>query len=208
VDLDDVLAETAQHLVGALARHFGRVRRFEDTLHFDLQRAFGLSAAEHESFMELVHRDDELEAIAPRPGAATVLERWRAAGCEVAVMTGRPPSTEAVSRRWLARHGFAHDRLGFVDKYGRRDWRGGRRRGLPLAALAGHGFSLAVEDSPSTASFLAGRLRVPVALLDRPWNRDPEALGSDARARVVRCRDWSEVAGRFPVAADAVRRPA
>ena len=64
--------------------------------------------------------------------------------------------------------------------------------------LAGLGFALAVEDSLEMAALLAERCGVPVALMDRPWNRDLSGLGPAARAGIVRCHGWAELAEPFP----------
>ena len=144
--------------------------------------------------MHEAHLPERLEAVEPMAGAVPALEAWRESGYEIAVMTGRPPRTEALSRRWLARRDIPHDSLQSVDKYG--------RSGLyeaddpdsvvALADLPADGFSLAVEDHLEIATRLAQQLTAPVALLDRPWNRYAESPG------VTRFRDWGEIYARFP----------
>ena len=59
-------------------------------------------------------------------------------------------------------------------------------------------FSLAVEDSLDVAALLVERCGVPVALMDRPWNRDVDRLSERARSGIVRCGDWREILSRFP----------
>ena len=199
VDLGDVLGETVATLLRLLERLHGRRLALDDVSVFDLERAFGLDASTWEEFMRAAHADEVLLEIAPRPGAARVLRRWSDAGHPVAVVTGRPPSTEALSRRWLEHHAIPHHDVHFVDKYGRPDWRGGTRRALPLEEVTRMSCSLVVEDSLGTAAFMAERLRVPVALLDRPWNRDERGLSEEARGRITRCADWEEVEARFPL---------
>lgn len=199
VDFDDVLCETTRSFVGIVERHFGRRVPFEALHSFDLCESFGLRRDEYAELMRLVHTPEVLSAFEPRAGARQVLEAWTAAGYEIAVMTGRPPSSSLVSRTWLATHGVPHATLSFVDKYGRPDpnpesLRAGSVPVVALDGLAQQAFALAVEDSPEMATFLAGELGVPVALLDRPWNRGR----ADDVPRIVRCRSWSEVAAAFP----------
>ncbi len=198
VDLDDVLAETTRTLLDCFAEHFGRRLELEQVVSFDLAVSLGIDAETYTRFMQLVHDDAVLFRMAPRRDAEAVLSTWHHAGCEISVMTGRPPSTATISRRWLSTHRMPHHRLGFVDKYGRPDWRGGDEPAIPLEELPAMGFDLVVEDSLRTAAFLAERLDVPVVLMDRPWNRDLAALPERTRERIVRCRDWSDVAERFP----------
>jgi uncharacterized HAD superfamily protein len=197
VDLDDVLAQTVRGLLDLLERHTGRRLAEEEVASFDLAQAFGLAPRDFEAFMRLAHRPEELAALAPTPGAAAALGAWQARGYGVFVMTGRPPSSEEASKRWLEAQGMPHSSLACVDKYARPDWGGAGRRPLPLDALAQLDFQLAVEDSLAMAAFLVERCGVPVALLDRPWNRDLRGLAPATAARIARCRDWEELLERF-----------
>lgn len=192
VDLDDVLCETTRRLAELVQREFGRRVRFDEIRSFDLGQSFGLDATELEAFMRAVHRPEVLGGLEPRRGAVEAVAGWAAAGYEIAVVTGRPPSSREVSREWLERCGVPHHALWCVDKYARRDPDGEGEPALELAELARHDFALAVEDSPGMASFLAERA-VPVALLDRPWNR-----GLETGSAIVRCRSWAEVVASFP----------
>jgi uncharacterized HAD superfamily protein len=198
VDLDDVLSQTIRGLIALLEREHGRRVREEDIRHFDLGRSFGLAPAELDAFMRCAHRPEELGALEPSPGAAAALESWTAGGHEVFVMTGRPPSSEASSRRWLEAHGMSHARLASVDKYGRPDRDSSDKAPLSLDALGRFDFSLAVEDSLDTAIHLAERCQLPVALIDRPWNRDVAGLSEGTLGLIVRCSSWEELLLRFP----------
>jgi hypothetical protein len=64
-----------------------------------------------------------------------------------------------------------------VDKYGRFPTE--NVRAMRLEDLTRQEFCWAVEDSLPMARFLAGRMKLPVALIDRPLNRcesDPEGV--------------------------------
>ncbi len=195
VDFDDVLCETTRAFVGIVERHFGRHVPFEALHSFDLRESFGLEADEYAELMRLVHTPEALSGFAPRAGALGALEGWTEAGYEIAVMTGRPPSSHESSYAWLSTHGMPHASLSFVDKYDRPDPNPGGVPVVALEELGRHEFALAVEDSPETAAFLARELGVPVALLDRPWNRGALVGASE---RIVRCNGWSEVVAEFP----------
>ncbi len=194
VDLDDVLAETTRTLLDLLAERTGRRLELEDVGSFSLEVSFGLERSEWEEFMVAAHQEAVLGRVHPREGAGSVLRRWSESGWRIEVMTGRPPSTESFSRRWLERHGLVHHHLECVDKYGRPDWLGGTRRATPLAEALERPFAAAVEDSLETAGLLAEHWAIPVALLDRPWNRDVSGLSPERARRIVRCRDWEDVA--------------
>jgi len=194
--MDDVLCDTAEQLLILLSEVFDKQVAFEDIRCFDLGVSFGLSPDELRRFLQLAHRPESLDRYSLRPVAAGVLSRWREAGNEVWVVTGRPPSAYEATRSWLARWGVPHDRLLFVDKYGhyaRLGDAGGGLRPAGMNELAELGFCLAVEDSGDMAQHLACETGVPVVLMDRPWNRDV----SEIAGQLTRCGDWREVAACF-----------
>lgn len=196
VDYDDVLCETARTALGLAAERYGKSLSFEGIHHFDLGRSFGLTPFQLAELMEALHSPDVLLAMAPVPGAIESLVRWSRAGVAIHIVTGRPASTRTASEAWLSRHGVPHDRLLFVDKYGRGHPSDEANPVLRLDDLRGCGFAFAVEDSWDMALFLAGQVRLPVALLDRPWNR-PHATRREALPLLTRCADWAEVARRL-----------
>ena len=123
--------------------------------------------------------------MAPIGEAVDILRRWTATGQEIAIVTGRPPSTHDVSRAWLARHDVPHHDFVMVDKYGR--FSTDNTIAITLPELADRRFSFAVEDSPTMARFLASEMKVPVALLDRPWNQ------MEDHPLITRLSDWREI---------------
>jgi uncharacterized HAD superfamily protein len=197
VDIDDVLSETIARLVDLLEHMHERRVEPGEVEHFDLSASFGLDSDEIESFMDRAHEDDVIESIAPIHGAADVLARWQAAGHRITLVTGRPPKTNAASRRWLDTHDLSHEALHHLDKWNRPDW---NLTGLPAIRfddLPDFGFEFAVEDSLDTAVRLIEEFEIPVALMDRPWNRAVEDLSRRTRASLVRCANWEQVEGAF-----------
>lgn len=197
VDIDDVLSRTIERLVDLLERTHARRVAVEDVEHFDLEKSFGLDDAEIHAFMARAHADEEIEAIAPVEGAADVLADWASAGHSVRLVTGRPPVTNAASRRWLDRHAIAHEALHHLDKWGRPTWNDEGLPALRFEDLPRFDFRFAVEDSLDTAVRLVEELDVTVALMDRPWNRRVDHLPARTRARLVRCDSWAAVAACF-----------
>lgn len=194
VDIDDVLAHTIERLIDLLDETHGRRVDVEQVRFFDLELSFDLGPEEIQAFMDRAHTDPEIEAIAPVAGAAQTLGTWRAQGDDVHLVTGRPPSTNAASQRWLERHGIPHASLHHLDKWGRPTWNEGGLPALRFEDLPTLDLAFAVEDSLDTAVRLVDDLAIPVALMDRPWNRDLGAVRPALRERLVRCTDWSEVA--------------
>lgn len=194
VDLDDVIGETAQRLLDFAEREYGRKVAFEEVTSYDLDDVFGMSAEETAEFFRRSNEPEVLSGVALREGAVESMAACRARGIEVWVVTGRPAATRELTRAWLADRGVPHDELLFVDKYG--PWQGEDSLPvdpaglLPLEELPDFEFGAAVEDHLGMARILAGSMRTPVLLMDRPWNRDPEA---DAHPLITRCRDWQAV---------------
>jgi len=197
VDIDDVLGETIECLLDLFEQMHGRRVVLSDVEHFDLTKSFGLDQEEIDRFMDRAHDDDIIESISPMAGAAKVLSGWGAAGHRVTLVTGRPPTTNAASTRWLERHDFRHESLHHLDKWRRPGW---NRGGLPEIAfedLSDFGFDFAVEDSLDTAVRLVEEFDIRVALMDRPWNREMGSLSKATRASLVRCSDWTDVDREF-----------
>ena len=194
VDLDDVIGETAQRLLVMAEQEYGLRVPFEEVTSFDLDDVFGMSAEETAEFYRRSNEADVLSDVALREGAVESLAACRARGIEVWVVTGRPAASRELTRAWLADRGVPHDELLFVDKYGKMQ----QEEAFPvdpagllsLEELADLEFGAAVEDHLGMARILAERMRTPVLLMDRPWNRDPEA---DAHPLITRCRDWQAV---------------
>ena len=191
VDMDDVLCQTAQHFLAILERDFGKKFAFEQLTDFDVGQACELTAEEREVLYRIVHDGEELLSIPPIPGAVDVLQQWSAAGYEIAIVTGRPPCTYEPSVQWLKKQRVPYDSILIVNKYGRFAPDGSRC--ISLEALINHSFSWAVEDSPEMAMYLASQMKIPVALLDRPWNR------KDTNHELVsRHYDWIEISRALP----------
>ena len=191
-DMDDVLGETARRFLIVIEREFGKKASYEQLTDFDFERSCGLTAAERKRLYELVHYDAELLAIEPIPQAIGVLQCWQQKGVAIAIVTGRPPDSMEVSLQWLARYRVPFDSFTVVNKYGR--FKTENSIGLTLAELAERHYDWAVEDSLPMAQFITERMQIPVALLDRPWNREPEQ-----NSLITRCGDWGAVAAAIHI---------
>ncbi len=199
VDLDDVLAETAETFLRVLDERFGKRMSFEQITNFDLGASFDLDEDGLASFLEAAHQPRVLESIRPMPGAAETVGDWIERGFEVVVVTGRPPSTEGLSRSWLSNNRIPHSSLRFVDKYSRLDpFDGGHGAAVPaLDEISLDGFRLAVEDNLEIAARLSENPSLAVVLFDRPWNRDVSRQPAEALRRITRCNGWNEIRAHF-----------
>ncbi|HEY7319135.1 MAG TPA: bifunctional metallophosphatase/5'-nucleotidase [Candidatus Binatia bacterium] len=185
VDMDDVLCETARGCLDVIERLFGKRVAYEQLTDFDLGNSCELSVEETAVLYHIVHHPEELLRLKPVNGAIAVLNRWIAAGFEIAIVTGRPPATYEVSLDWLAREGMPYHSFTVVDKYRRFP----TETALSLSELAARKFVFAVEDSATMARYLAEQMQVPVRLFDRPWNR-----AAAKHPRITRHNHWFEIA--------------
>ena len=191
VDMDDVLCETARALLAITEREFGKMIRYDQLNTFEVGEACGLESSEIAELFRIAHRPEELLVMAPIAEAAAVLEQWSNAGYEIAIVTGRPPSTYEASIEWLARHQLPYHTFVMVDKYDR--FATENTIAITLPEFTARKFCFAVEDSPTMAKFLAEEMKVPVALLDRPWNQT-----AAEHALINRYTHWHEIAVTLP----------
>jgi uncharacterized HAD superfamily protein len=191
VDMDDVLCETARALLAIAQREFGKTIHYDQLNTFEVGEACGLESREIAELFRIAHHSDELLGMAPIKEAASVLDQWAEAGYEIAIVTGRPPSTYEASIEWLALHRLPYHTFIMVDKYDRFPTE--NTIALTLPEFAARKFSFAVEDSPTMAKYLAEEMKVPVALLDRPWNRT-----SNEHSLITRYGHWHEIAHALP----------
>ena len=191
IDMDDVLCHTAQHCLKIIDREFGKAVAFEQLSTFDLGSACALQPDEIAELFRIVHHPDELIDLEPIEGAVTALRQWTAAGYDIAIVTGRPPPTYDASLEWLARHQVPYQTFTVVDKYGR--FETASTIGITLPQLAERQFCWAVEDSLPMANYLAETMSIPVALMDRPWNRT-----AVEHALIGRYSRWDDIAKAWP----------
>ena len=187
VDLDDVLCQTARYFLAIVERDFGKKVTYEQLTNFDIGKSCGLRVDERDELYRIVHEPDELIKMAPIAEAIAVLNQWVKSGYEVAIVTGRPPAAYEPSLAWLTEHRVPHHSLTMVDKYLRFETE--NTVAIGLNELASRHYRWAVEDSLPMAQYLAGQMKVPVALIDRPWNRTDTEL-----ARVSRYHHWRAIA--------------
>ena len=187
VDMDDVLCETARGCLAIIEQKFGRQVPYECLTNFDLGQACELGPEETDALYHIVHYPDELLKLQPIPAAIPVLKQWIAGGYEIAIVTGRPPTTYEPSVEWLKIHEVPYHSFMMVDKYGRFETKNTIAVSLP--ELAEKSFYFGVEDSPTMARFLAEQMGVPVKLFDRPWNQ-----GAVAHPKIKRYNHWHEIA--------------
>lgn len=191
VDFDDVLCETARHFLVIVEREFNKRITYDELTDFDVGSSCGLGPLETDELYRIVHRPEELMQMASIEGAIAALQQWANSGYEIAVVTGRPPVSFEPSLAWLARHRVPYHSFTMVDKYSR--FTTDNTVAIRLDELAQREYCWAVEDSLPMAEFLATQMKLPVALIDCPWNRTSEDY-----LNVGRYADWPTLARQMP----------
>jgi uncharacterized HAD superfamily protein len=189
VDMDDVLAHSTRSYVDVLHREFGKTVSYEDVTSFDLGVSFDLSRSELQYLFSVIHRPGEILRLERVPGARTTLRQWERDGFSIAIVTGRIEKAYEASLEWLKKNDIPYHQFFMVNKYGRES-EPPRQQALSLEQFTEMKFSFAVEDSPDMAVHLVKKMDVPVALLDRPWNRKAEDHG-----KIRRHFSWDTIAG-------------
>jgi 5'(3')-deoxyribonucleotidase len=190
VDFDDVLCATAQGLSRLARQLFGRRVPFAQIRCFDLRQAFRISAAEHQDLMDHAHAPQFLQRLPALDGSAACLRDWLREGHEVAVVTGRPSTTDPASRAWLRRHGLAPVPILYVDKYQR--YPRGPSHAPPMLSLdelRRQRFDWLIDDSPVALDALLSHHAGRAIVFDRPWNRAYPC----AAPQIIRCRGWRDI---------------
>ncbi len=191
LDLDDVLCDTAVAYLDLIDREFGLKIEFEKIFSFDLQKSFGLSDEANQHMFRCAHQPDFIININVFPGVSETLERWKALGHRLHIVTGRHTSSYQPTLDWLEQNDIHYDSFTMVDKYGWEDT--DHDLAVPLAAIRSRDYFLAIEDNMEMTKFLTSSMDLPVMLYDRPWNR---TLSPDPR--VERFQDWNELNSDYP----------
>ncbi len=186
IDLDDVIAETTRNYPALVEREFGIPATYEAITSFDLATSFGLSHAQLAHLFEVVHSETVIMNAVPVPGVRESLSAWQNKGYPIAVVTGRPPQSRALSLAWLEEKRIPFDHFDICDKYERHHT--AKEPFITLKELRRRPYTLAVEDSLSMGTFLSGTMKVPTFLYNRPWNQN-----GGGPSLYTRCASWQEI---------------
>lgn len=190
VDFDDVLSDTTREFLNILKHEFGKSVDFEDISSFNLKVSFNLSDNEYAHFFDRVHQADVIMGFPPIEGAISVLEDWIHLGYQISIVTGRFTTAYEASLSWLAKYKVPYHSFTMVDKYSRENI--DTQLAISMAEFSEMKFCLAVEDSATMALHLSRQMGIPVALMDRPWNRKV-----DLTHNLKRFASWSEIRKEF-----------
>jgi len=186
VDIDDVLCDTARALMALLEQEFNKSVSFESIMSFDLKVSFGLTQSEYEHFMHLAHLPDQILKMDRIPEAVETLRGWMDSGHDISIVTGRPTYTHDTTLKWLSNNNVPFSDFLMVDKYSRAEKEA--PEAVSLENLSKMKFHAAVEDSYDMARLIADKMKTPVYLVDRPWNR-----AAHTNNKIKRFHAWAEI---------------
>jgi uncharacterized HAD superfamily protein len=174
VDIDSTLHHYWDQLA-AIAK-----RRFGVDLPYDEQVTWRISRLRPEQVYVCVaetHREDNVLAAVPYPGAVETIRAWREAGHFIHVTSHRTTEAHDATERWLKQIGLPYDELYCsFDKIA-------RCREIEIDLL--------IDDSPL---MLANALEagMTAATIEHPWNRD-----LCEEEDIVSAPDWPTLAQRL-----------
>jgi uncharacterized HAD superfamily protein len=143
--------------------------------------------------MAIAHSPQVLRDHKPVDGSIEAVSKFIAMQYEILLVTGRPPSVYDLTKEWIAKYNVPHQDLIFVDKYGRYTESDPYPFLLSLDDILGLDIGFAVEDCLDMAVFLSKEMGIPVALLDRPWNRHSDFCDPLTEGSIYRCDGWNSV---------------
>jgi phosphoglycolate phosphatase-like HAD superfamily hydrolase len=174
IDIDSTLHDYWPGFAAAAKRRFGVELAYEDQITWEILQ---LRNEQVRAIVHETHRDDNVLAAEPYPGAVEAIRGWKAAGHWILVASHRIPEAHAATAGWLDRIGLPYDELycGF-DK---------------VTHAVEAGVDVLIDDSPRT---LARALEegITVATLMHPWNREL------CETEDVACAsDWEDLAAKL-----------
>jgi uncharacterized HAD superfamily protein len=153
VDIDSTLHHYWDQFEAAAKRRFGVELPYEE----QLWRIDRLRPEQVKACVAETHKDEQILAAEPYPGAVETIRAWHEAGHFIQISSHRHAGAHDATARWLERIGLPYDELHCsFDK---------------LARCKELGIELLIDDSPVNilAAVDAG---IAVATIAHPWNRE------------------------------------
>jgi 5'(3')-deoxyribonucleotidase len=174
IDIDSTLHDYWPQLAKAAKRRFGVDLPYEQQLTWDITP---LRREQVQVLVEETHKDVNVLAAEPYPGAVETIRRWKEEGHHIIVASHRHERSRAATAQWLERIGLPYDELYCAfDKIGH--------------CVQEH-VDVLIDDSPETLEN-AIHEGITAATLLHPWNR--EICETED---VVCAEDWPALAAKL-----------
>ncbi|RMH59512.1 MAG: hypothetical protein D6679_01730 [Candidatus Hydrogenedentota bacterium] len=159
LDLDNVLADFETVYRGLINDITNRNATREEITDYSFAKALGLSPEENALVWRTFNEREMWRDLEPFPYARELVERLKRFAA-LAVVSNRPEAVFDLTREWLERNGIEVDEVYVTESPSKREYLRGKGK-RPV---------LVIEDAPVHAREFSEE-RIPVILLDAPWNR-------------------------------------
>jgi uncharacterized protein len=174
IDIDSTLHDYWPQLARAAKHRFGIDLPYEHQLTWEIAP---LRREQVNVLVEETHKDVNVLAAEPYPGAVETIRRWKQEGHYVIVASHRHERSRAATEQWLERIGLPYDELYCAfDKVGH--------------CIEVH-IDVLIDDSPETLA-KALQAGIAAATLLHPWNR--EICETED---IVYAEDWPTLAAQL-----------
>jgi uncharacterized HAD superfamily protein len=174
VDIDSTLHHYWDQLAAIAKRRFGVDLPYDEQITWRITR---LRPEQVHVCVAETHRETNVLAAEPYPGAVDAIRRWHEAGHFIHVTSHRTTEAHDATVRWLEQIGLAYDELYCsFDK---------------VARCREIGIDLLIDDSPVTL-LAAADAGITAATILHPWNRDV-----CEEEDIVSAPDWPTLARRL-----------
>lgn len=164
VDIDDVLARFAEAVHKALCARYPNIKPVSQWNTFLWS---DINDVPYDDFVRVMIEDKLLTECVPVPGAVLAMQKIRASGATIVLITARGyhPMGYELTHAWLTHHGIPFDDLIIVPK--------GQTKAQAAVGKYPKGFLYMIDDNADNLDHMrdAGLLSNPI-LIDQPWNQD------------------------------------
>jgi uncharacterized protein len=183
IDIDSTLHPYWELLAQCARRRFGVTLAYEEQVTWTIDR---LRPEQLSALVQETHRDENVLAAEPYPGAVDAVAAWHSAGHFIHITSHRADCAHDATALWLERIGLPYDELYCsFDK---------------ITRCTEIGIDLLIDDSPVNLARAQEQGILPATLI-HPWNRE---LCEDDD--VVSADDWPQLAARLtPLLGGSVR---
>lgn len=185
IDIDSTLHHYWDGFAQAARERFGLELPYENQVTWHIE---GLRPEQVLALVQETHRDHNVLAAEPYPGAVEAVARWHEQGHFIHVTSHRAEACHAATGTWLDRIGLPHHEL--YCSYDK------------ITRCVDIGIDVLIDDSPRNIEGALEQSIVPATLL-HPWNAE-----LCEEERIVCAEDWPELERRLePVLAGTGAAP-
>ena len=183
VDVDEVVAEFTVGLNLYYNRRFGTNFRYEDYVHYDLEKVWGGSKERAIAIVEDFYVNEDFSGITAVNGSQEAIEKISKTFLKIIAITSRPTSTRESTTSWIRR--YYGDAIGEVIFNGQHSLLSSHHLSK-LEQCLSNGVTIFVDDNLTIAEKLS-KAGIKTYLLTKPWNQKAEPNG------FIRVENWSQI---------------